>query len=259
LKGRNRIRFCVLASGSKGNAVWVEEGGRAILVDNGLSGKELLRRMAQAGLDHHNLDAIVVSHEHRDHISGVGVAARLFNIPVYISQAVFQAARSHLGKMVIRELKAGWPLTIGCLEIHPYSQSHDAVDPIGFTFNGGGKLLALATDLGVATHLVKEHLKGCRAIILEANHDPQMLIEGPYPWEVKRRVQGRQGHLSNMDSAELLTTIVHRDLRHVILAHLSETNNHPELALETMASAFSRPEFDLTVAKQKSPGPVFEI
>lgn len=251
------IRFCVLSSGSKGNAIWVESGGRALLVDAGLSGKELVRRMNLAGLDPARLEGILVTHEHRDHVHGVGVMARRFKIPVYINEATMIAADYLLGPVRPVLFRTGADTEIAGLNVHPFSISHDSADPVGFTFENSGSRLGLATDLGVATNLVRERLAGCHGLILESNHDLKMLMEGPYPWETKRRVKSRHGHLSNEDAAELLASLAHSGLSQVVLAHLSQTNNLPELALECVGSAVSG--LPLTAARQDEPGPVVEL
>jgi phosphoribosyl 1,2-cyclic phosphodiesterase len=233
-----RLCVCVLASGSKGNAIYVSDGETAILVDAGLSGIEIQRRMQAAGLNVADLNAIVVSHEHSDHVRGVGVMARRYGLPVHISEETERALGASVGRLPrICHFQIGRPFTIGKLQIHPFSTSHDACDPAGFTIGGNGHKIGIATDLGIATGMVKEHLKNCALLILEANHDPAMLIQGPYPWPLKQRIQGRSGHLSNIDSGELLETLSHDGLCHVILAHLSETNNTPEKARETIEQA----------------------
>lgn len=258
---RPALRFCLLASGSKGNAIWVEGADQAVLIDSGLAGKELKRRLATAGLDIQKLQAIIVSHEHRDHIQGVGVLARSLHLPVYLNAPTRKQAETLLNKVETQLFRTGSDFVIGSLTIQPFAVSHDCADPVGFTFVRNGIKLGLATDLGVATRLVQQRLSGCHALILEANHDPQMLIDGPYPWELKQRVRSRHGHLSNFDTAELLAAVSHSRLQHVVLAHLSETNNHPDLALETVRAAFSAapPELNLSAASQDQPGQVFEI
>ena len=252
------IRYCVLASGSKGNALYVENAGGAVLVDCGLSGKELLRRLDTVGLDPGRLTAILVTHEHRDHILGVGVAARKFKIPVYLNPRTARRLGGSFGPAEIRKFETGQPFELAGLSIHPFSVSHDAADTVGFTFTHGKMKLGLATDLGEATRLVRHHLSGCHGLIMEANHDVTMLDEGPYPWETKRRVKGRHGHLSNEDSAELLKEVMHRNLVSVTLAHLSETNNRPQLPLD-LASAVLNGRCRLSAASQGEPGEVEEI
>jgi phosphoribosyl 1,2-cyclic phosphodiesterase len=244
-----KLTVCVLASGSKGNAVYVSDGQTAVLVDAGPSGVEIERRLGSCGLAPDRLQAIVVSHEHADHINGVGVLSRRYRLPVYLNRKTAGAAK-RIGRLhCVNSFDCGSVFHIGNLHIHPFSLSHDAEDPAGFTIQTNGIKIGLATDLGVVTAMVKEHLKGCRALILEANHDTRMLIDGPYPWPLKQRIQSRLGHLSNTDSRQLLCEVAHADLEHVILAHLSEINNTPETALNAIAPALTgtRTRFEVAV------------
>lgn len=256
------MSLCVLASGSKGNAIYVSDGITAILVDAGLSGIEIQRRMDSAGLDITTLTAIVVSHEHSDHIRGVGVLSRRYQLPVYTSPGTEQAARDHLGRLhAIHHFEIGKSFVINALTLHPFATSHDATDPAGFTISQNGKKIGIATDLGIATGMVKQHLKSCDLLVLEANHDPTMLIEGPYPWPLKQRIKSRNGHLSNEASGDLLMEISHDKLCHVVLAHLSETNNAPEIALQTVEKVLgtSQCTFKLHVASQDRCGGVIVL
>jgi phosphoribosyl 1,2-cyclic phosphodiesterase len=222
----------VLASGSKGNAIYVSDGRTAILVDAGLSGVEIERRMHAARLDMGGVRAIVVSHEHSDHIRGVGILSRRYKLPVYLSEGTKKASGDQLGKVhEIRHFDIGRAFAIDALAIHPFATSHDAEDPAGFTIGCYGHKIGICTDLGIATGMVREHLKACRLLVLEANHDPTMLMEGPYPWPLKQRIKSRNGHLSNQESGELLAEVRHDGLCHVVLAHLSETNNTPHKAI----------------------------
>ncbi|MFC1815683.1 MBL fold metallo-hydrolase [Thermodesulfobacteriota bacterium] len=254
------LAVCVLASGSKGNAIFISNGDTAILLDAGLSGIEIERRLNFRGLCPENLDAIIVSHEHNDHVQGVGVLSRRFDLPVYMNAKTGQATLSMLGR--IREQKffeCGSPFKVKTLRLHPFSVSHDAKDPAGFTINQNGTKIGIATDLGIATSMVKEHLKECNLMILEANHDPTMLVEGPYPWPLKQRIKSRTGHLSNTDSKNLLQEVKHNCLEHVILAHLSETNNTPQKALSEVSQAISGCNARLTVATQDVCGSIFQL
>lgn len=245
------LTLCVLASGSRGNATYVSDGQTSILIDAGLSGVEIQRRMAANGLNPQNLDAIVVSHEHADHIQGVGVLSRRFGLSVYISEGTRQASQSVLGSLAgIRSFSCGRGFSIGDLAIHPFSISHDAEDPAGFTIGCRGTKLGVATDLGMATGVVTTHLQDCDALIIEANHDAQMLIDGPYPWPLKQRIRGRSGHLSNDDAALLLTELLHDRLDHVVLAHLSEENNTPQKAVQTIKPVLNGSRTQLHVASQ---------
>jgi phosphoribosyl 1,2-cyclic phosphodiesterase len=247
------LSVCVLASGSKGNAIYVADGRTAILVDAGLSGVEITKRMHSAGLQMESLKAIVVSHEHSDHVRGVGVLARRYHLPVYITAATAAAATAQLGRIDdLKHFEIGRSFSIGGLAIHPFATTHDAQDSSGFTIARNGHKIGIATDLGMATGMVKEHLKACSLVVLEANHDPTMLLEGPYPWPLKQRIKSRNGHLSNQDSRDLLTEIKHSGLCHVILAHLSEINNTPEKARRAVLEALTDDDgFQLHVACQE--------
>ncbi|MDH3357238.1 MAG: MBL fold metallo-hydrolase [Desulfobacteraceae bacterium] len=249
------LGVCILASGSKGNAVFISSGDTSLLIDAGLSGIEIERRLKSRGLDPKNLDAILVSHEHSDHIQGVGVLSRRYKLPVYINSKTRKAAVSQLGNLYdSKNFECGSTFTINDLSIHPFSISHDAKDPCGFTVNQNGTKIGIATDLGIATSMVKAHLKGCTLLILEANHDEKMLINGPYPWPVKQRVKSRIGHLSNEESKALLNELQHDGLKHVMLAHLSETNNTPQKAFNEVGQALTRCEPHLYVASQNECG-----
>ena len=249
------LTFCPLASGSKGNALYISDGDTSILVDAGLSGVDMERRFASKGLCPKDLTAIIVSHEHIDHIRGVGVLSRRYNIPVYATAKTAAAAVPIIKDIKFQETFAcGRSFSINHLTIHPFSLSHDAEDPTGFTVQSKKIKIGLATDLGLATGMVKEHLKDCALLMIEANHDIRMLENGPYPWPLKQRIKSRSGHLSNEDSKNLLHEIKHRDLKHVILGHLSETNNSPEKALAHVGSALDGCKAFLNVAVQEKCG-----
>ncbi|HEX2769755.1 MAG TPA: MBL fold metallo-hydrolase [Geobacteraceae bacterium] len=226
------MRVCLLASGSKGNSVFVEAGASRVLIDAGLSAKELLYRLAAIGAEGRELDAILISHEHTDHVRGAGALARKLRIPLLVSHSTCRAGNASIGKTEIIEFEPGCPFTFNDIWIDPFPITHDACDPVGFMIECGEGKIGIATDLGIATRLVQEKLKGCRALVLESNHDEEMLANGPYPWHLKQRIRSRHGHLSNSDSAALLDEIIHPGLEAVLLAHLSEVNNDPVIALD---------------------------
>jgi len=253
-------QVCVLASGSKGNVVYVSNGKTAILVDAGLSGSEIERRLRSRDIYPDSLDAIVVSHEHRDHIQGVGVLSRRFGLPVHITAPTLAVAGARLGPLPkVRGFTRGASFCIGTLSIHPFPLSHDAADPVGFTIQDGNAKIGIATDLGVATQLVCHHLEGCTLMVLEANHDVRMLHEGPYPWEVKQRITSRLGHLSNEASRDLLDKVCHEGLDHVIVAHMSETNNEPDRALSVVQEVTSHDGIQFSLASQHSAGDMITL
>ena len=316
------VRFTVLASGSKGNCTVVTGGRTRILVDAGLSCRELFRRMRLAGEDPETLDAIVVTHEHQDHINGLAVTARKLGIPVYFTQGTHRAwmrwltprrqmtyaqwleqcrkqaaerqAEAHAapdeGELDESDLmggsgrpeaesatletpqvtsadpstavagqppdssipprdptwlpsveyfQAGQPFEIGDIAVSPFTIPHDAADPVGFVFRAEGVRMAVATDLGYISPIVKAQLKGVDLLLLESNHDLEMLRDGPYPWSVKQRVLSRVGHLSNEAAAEFLENSYDGQAAYIILAHLSESNNLPELARVTAEHALN--------------------
>ncbi|MDJ0987291.1 MAG: MBL fold metallo-hydrolase [Desulfobacterales bacterium] len=244
------LAVCVLASGSRGNAIFISDGLTGILLDAGLSATELKRRLKSRGLNPNDLDAILLSHEHSDHIQSVGVLSRQLKLPIYLSSKIKKKAL--LGNSVheLRPFQCGVSFQINNLNIHPFTVSHDAADPVGFTIGQNGRRIGIATDLGTVTPQLKKRLQDCHLLILEANHDPQMLLDGPYPWPLKKRIQGRRGHLSNQQSKRLLQQLQHRGLKHVILAHLSETNNSPQKVLAEVSEVFNRCKPRLTIASQ---------
>lgn len=227
------LRVCLLASGSRGNCALIEADGCRILVDAGLSGKEIERRLATLELSGEDLQAILVTHEHHDHVGGVGPLARRYNLPVYVDQQT-HTALPKLGKIEDLQLfAAGDNFNCQGLTIKSFSTTHDAINPVGFVIESTEGKVGYATDLGMTTRLVSEHLKECRVLILEANHDEQMLLDGPYPWPLKQRIRSRHGHLSNHESRRLLEDINWSGLEALFLAHLSEENNCPDLVAET--------------------------
>ncbi|HBT96810.1 MAG TPA: MBL fold metallo-hydrolase, partial [Desulfobulbaceae bacterium] len=226
------MRFAVLGSGSKGNCLYVESGGTAILIDAGFTGKEITRRLALIDRRPEQLAAIFLTHEHSDHVVGAGVLSRRLAIPVYANGGTALSGEAKMGRLhAWREFASGDRLEIGDLNLHSFTISHDASDPVGFVISDGVCRLASCTDTGYATNLICTRLAGCQALVLEFNHDPDMLKNGPYPLDLQQRIRSRRGHLANAQAAELLRGLLHDGLRQVVSAHLSETNNAPSLAL----------------------------
>ncbi len=260
------VRMTVLASGSRGNCTVISSDGGSILVDAGISCRETMKRLRSAGEDPHQIKAIVISHEHADHVAGLEVLARKLKVPVYMSEATYQSwrrsTRDAAGKPVSLErrehFRAGHRFIIGNITVMPFTIPHDAADPCGFTFKAGGVKVGIATDLGYLPFSVKDNLRNCDGLMIESNHDLEMLRNGPYPWMVKQRVMSRVGHLSNSALADFLQTDYDGNAKFLVLAHLSEQNNRPELAqmcadkaLGTRLSLFQ--SSTLALARQDQP------
>jgi phosphoribosyl 1,2-cyclic phosphodiesterase len=232
------VSLSVLASGSRGNSTIVSSSRTRILVDAGISCRETFKRVKAAGDDPHTLSAILVTHEHSDHVYGLQVLATKLNIPVFMTGATHQAwsksvrdadgERPELTKLEV--FFSGRCFHIGDIAITPFTIPHDAVDPVGFTFRSEGIKVGIATDLGRMSANVKDTLRGCDLLVIESNHDIERLRVGPYPWSVKQRVGSPTGHLSNEKLAEFFRTDYDGSASYIVLAHISEQNNHPELA-----------------------------
>jgi len=249
-----------LSSGSAGNSLFIESGDTRILIDAGLSERALAARLRSIGRDPGDLDAVFLTHEHSDHVRGVGPLARKHRVPVYSTCGTFKRIKHGAGRLPEWfPLTSGTEVVIGGLRLEPYSTEHDAEESVAFVIRSGSRKLGHATDLGVVTPLVRERLQGCAALLVEANHDPGMLAAGPYPWPLKRRIEGGLGHLSNEACADLLESVRHDRLRFVVLMHLSETNNLPEIARLTAARALADSSAQMLLARQDVPTPLLEI
>lgn len=225
------MRICLLASGSKGNALLIESGQTRLLVDAGISARELRKRLELVGVAVESLSALLITHEHTDHVRGLGPLVRQLDLPVYLQTDLARQLPDVGNSGCVREFVAGEDFAVRDLLVRPFAITHDSLAPVGFTISGEHGKVGIATDLGVATRLVSDCLRGCRALVLETNHDEEMLRDGPYPWPLKQRVRSSHGHLSNLAGSALLQELLWDGLETLFLGHLSETNNRPELAL----------------------------
>jgi phosphoribosyl 1,2-cyclic phosphodiesterase len=268
--GSISLRVSILASGSAGNCTLLETQRTRLLVDAGLGKKETLRRLELMGLALGAIDGIVISHEHSDHIGGLAaLISQWRNLTVYLNSATHAQLLQILPERQAKRLQrvefiqAGQRFAVGDIEVAPFIIPHDAVDPLGFTFSSGGVKLGLVTDLGYMPALVKERIRDCDALMLESNHDLEMLKVGPYPWHVKQRVMSRTGHLSNETVSQFLADPEGFDgrSRYVVLAHLSENNNNPDVARICAEEALNRRSFpgELLVASQHQPLPPIQL
>lgn len=228
----------MLASGSRGNCAFVASASTRILVDAGISCRETFRRMRVLGEDPQALSAILITHEHSDHVYGLATLAKKLRIPIFMTGATHSAwsraqrnekgERPHLEKF--ERFESGHRFLVGDIEVQPFTIPHDAADPVGFTFRVEGTKVSVATDLGYLPANVRDHLRGSDILVMESNHDVEMLRGGSYPWSVKQRVASNLGHLSNTKLADFFTGDYDNSAAFVVLAHLSEENNHPEIA-----------------------------
>ncbi|MBL7212757.1 MAG: MBL fold metallo-hydrolase [Desulfobacteraceae bacterium] len=257
------MRFSILASGSSGNTCYIETGKASVLIDAGLSGRETERRLGLLGKSARNLDALIITHEHSDHIKGAGPLARRFGLPLYINRKTLekgQRAMGNLPKPVI--VRTGQTLTIRDLTVETFTKCHDAADPLGLILSFDGTRMGLVTDLGRSTRLVVDRLRECNALIVEFNHDQEMLEEGPYPLDLKRRIKGPDGHLSNKQAGELVRKICHDNLNYLVLAHLSKTNNNPTKAHKEAKDALGESgitRVNILISEQDTPSPLIQL
>lgn len=237
------MKVYVLASGSKGNSTLIDTGETRVLIDHGISTKQLCERLRKINVEPDSIDAIVITHEHDDHVKGIPVWRKKFATTIYSNLRTARALKDR--EILNREnggvktFETGSKFEIGDICFHAFPVSHDAAETVGLVFECGGRRMGIATDLGHATELVRRRLSGLDAMIIESNHDIDMLINGPYPWPTKDRIRKNFGHLGNHQTAELLRAVAHSDLQAVLLAHLSHENNRPALALDCARDALN--------------------
>lgn len=235
------MNLCSIASGSSGNCIYVGSDTTSLLVDVGISGKRIEEGLRSIARTTGECDGILITHEHSDHIKGLGVISRKHKIPIYCTRGTMEAMEgmSALGKMpegLFRPIQADAAFQVGDLEVCPFHISHDAAEPVGYRINQGRKSIGIATDLGYYDEYIVEKLSGLDVLLLEANHDVNMLQVGSYPYYLKQRILGKQGHLSNETAGRLLCRLLHDQMKAVFLGHLSKENNYEALAYETVCS-----------------------
>ena len=256
------MRFCSIASGSSGNCIYVGSDNTHVLVDIGISGKKMETGLNSLELTGRDLDGILITHEHSDHIKGLGVISRKYGIPIYATAGtVDDMVRTNaLGKIpegIFHEIQEDEPFMINDLKVNPFTIPHDAAQPVGYRLEHEGHSVGIATDLGKYNDYIIENLQGLDALLLEANHDIRMLQVGKYPYYLKQRILGDRGHLSNENAGRLLCRLLHDNLKAIFLGHLSRENNYEELAYETVCSEvtlgdnpYKSKDFRIQVAKR---------
>lgn len=234
------MRFASLGSGSEGNALLVEVAGTRLLMDCGFGLRDSVSRLARLGISPEQLNGIVVTHEHGDHSAGVARLARKFGLPVWLTHGTLRGlSKSLTGGELMHEIDPQCSFAIGDIEVTPYPVPHDAAEPVQFVFSDGARRLGVLTDTGSSTPHIEAVLNGCDALVLECNHDSEMLMNGDYPYSLKQRVGGRYGHLNNRDSAAILARLDVSKLQHLVAAHLSRSNNTEELAVAALSGVLN--------------------
>jgi phosphoribosyl 1,2-cyclic phosphodiesterase len=254
------LRFSLLGSGSSGNAALIAGPRGKILIDCGLSYRQLTTRCAAIGATLDGLEAVFITHEHADHVNGLGVLARRLGVPAFMTPGTRRRLPQSLGKLGdVQTFEAGDAMVCAGMDIRSFPVEHDANDPVSFTVRDGNCQIGFATDLGRPTHLVRERLRGCSALVIESNYCPDLLEQSAYPPSVRRRIASSRGHLSNRQMAELLTELIHADLRLVVAVHISQENNRVDLARKAANDVLVGHHARLHVADQDAPTPMFDV
>ena len=237
------MKFCSLYSGSSGNSIFIASDNAKVLIDAGLAGKKIDDALKHIGEESSSIDGIFITHEHIDHIKGVGVLSRKYDIPIYANDNTWAVMDKNIGKIKednIRIMDRRSSITINDLEIRSFNIPHDAIAPVGYTVSYAGKNASVVTDFGVFTEEIRDNIIDSDIILLESNHDVNMLRMGPYPYKLKLRVLGENGHLSNEDCGSAIVSLLKNDKKkQIVLGHLSGTNNHPDLAYQTVVDVLS--------------------
>ena len=249
------MKFCSLYSGSSGNSIFIASDNTRVLIDAGLAGKKIDEALKHIGEEASSIDGIFITHEHIDHIKGVGVLSRKYDIPLHANDNTWAVMEKNIGKIKehnIRIMARRSSIAIKDLEIRSFNIPHDAIAPVGYTVSSGGKNASVVTDFGVFTEEIRDNIIDSDIILLESNHDINMLRMGPYPYNLKLRVLGENGHLSNEDCGNAIVSLIKSDKKkQIMLGHLSGTNNHPDLAYQTVVDVLSangiRPGDDVTL------------
>ncbi|WP_350343635.1 MBL fold metallo-hydrolase [Proteinivorax tanatarense] len=231
------MELFTVGSGSSGNCTCFRYKNTQFIIDAGLSGKKIQQGLAEFQVDPKQLEGILVSHEHNDHILGVGVLARRFNLPIYITEKTFQSCKEKLGKLENNQVNFFQPkdkFSLGDVKIEPFSTYHDAVEPVGFNIYSNSNKTSVLTDTGMVDEKMMEYIYDCNTVIMESNHDEKMVEASRYPWSLKKRILGDKGHLSNKAAGNILIKLLKGNTKKVLLGHLSQENNFPQLAQITV-------------------------
>lgn len=265
------MRMMSIASGSSGNSIYVGTDNTHILIDAGISNKRIEQGLVDAGISPKDLAGIMVTHEHSDHIAGIGVLSRKYNIPIYATEETLKAIKSYksLGKVDFELFKPILPdvdFRVGDLTMKPFEISHDAAHPVAYRVQNDKHSVAVATDMGIYNQYIIDHLQNLDCLLIESNHDVRMLETGPYPYYLKRRILGDYGHLSNENCGRLLNTLLHDNIKHIFLGHLSKENNYPDLAFETVKleitegdTPYKGGDFSISVASREVPSEIINL
>ena len=262
------LKFCSLFSGSSGNSLFVQSDQSKILIDCGASGKKICNALASINSSNEDIDAILITHEHSDHVQSLGLISKKYNIPIYINKETFEALSTAQKEKIIEEnvhfTEVNKEFILNDLTIKPFEIPHDAANPCGYNIHNGKRKLSIATDLGHVNDNIIENLKDSSFILLESNYDPSILQVSKYPYSLKERIKGPHGHLSNSTAGKLISTLAGNELKEVMLGHLSKENNFPELAYQTVTEELMKNNVDLnklklSVASRYNPSKLIEL